>query len=104
MPKKKSKNKGKLAVVTCFSDFAKNEKHKENFLKFYSKIKESGYPVYVGEILSDKVHEVQAGQQISHEAPQLNEVVDGDNYFALDISAPFGCRENMINVMVDLHI
>lgn len=100
----KKKNKSKLAVVTCFSDFAKNERLTENFLKFYSKIKESGYPIYVGEILSDKVHEVQAGQQAAHDSPQLNEIVDGDNYFALDIAAPFGCRENMINVMVDYFV
>ena len=104
MAKRKTKDKGKLAVVVCFSDFAKNAKLKENFKKFYSELKESGYPIYVGEILSDKVHEIVAGQQVAHDKPQLNEIVNGDNYFALDISAPFGCRENMINVMVDYFV
>ena len=104
MAKRKTKEKGKLAVVTCFSDFAKNEKLVENFKKFYSKLKDSGYPIYVGEILSDRVHDVQPGQEAAHDPPQLNEIVGGDNYFALDIGAPFGCRENMINVMVDYFV
>jgi hypothetical protein len=96
------KDKENLAVVTCFFDFAGNAKLKENFIKFYKNLKDTGVQVFVGEILSDNI-EVQPGTAAVHSQPQLNEIVK-ENYFSLDIAQPFWCRENMINVMVDYFV
>ena len=96
------KTKKDLAVVSCFFDFIDDKRTKENFEKFYSNLKEAGYPVFIGEILADEPN-ITPGKPTDRRPAQLGEIVK-ENYFALDVHTPFWCRENMINAIVEYFV